>query len=75
MPLAADPQKCPQSLKIRWQSLCTHSIRPVTILASAPPQINDDPYGAGWMVKVKLTKPEQLNELLDSQGYSAFCDE
>jgi len=38
-------------------------------------QINSDPYGAGWMVKVKLTNTAQLNELMDAQAYKSFCEE
>ena len=35
----------------------------------APEQINDDPYGEGWLVKVKLTKPDEVEELLDVEAY------
>jgi len=34
-----------------------------------PTAINQDPYGDGWVLKVKLSQPEQLNALLDQQGY------
>ncbi len=43
-------------------------------LADTPEQINDDPYGAGWMVKVKLSDPEQASSLLDAAAYTAQLD-
>ena len=40
-----------------------------TALADSPEAINDDPYGAGWMVKVKLSDPAEAGELLDHEAY------
>ena len=40
-----------------------------TALADAPEAINDDPYGGGWMVKVKLSDPTEVEELLDRDAY------
>ena len=40
-----------------------------TALADTPEAINDDPYGAGWMVRVKLADPGQADELMDSETY------
>lgn len=37
------------------------------------PQVNGDPYGAGWMVKVKLTEPAELDALMDAKAYEKFC--
>ena len=36
-----------------------------------PERINDDPYGEGWMVKVRLTDPAEREELLDADTYVA----
>ncbi|MDX9782400.1 MAG: glycine cleavage system protein GcvH [Bacteroidales bacterium] len=41
-------------------------------LESAPESVNKDPYGAGWMIKVKLTNPAELEELMDAAAYEAF---
>lgn len=41
-------------------------------LENAPESVNKDPYGAGWMIKVKLTNPSELNDLMDAAGYDAF---
>lgn len=38
-------------------------------LEDAPETVNKDPYGDGWMIKVKMTHPDDLNELLDASGY------
>ena len=38
-------------------------------LADSPEQINEDPYGEGWMVKVKLTDAGEANDLLDVAAY------
>lgn len=40
-----------------------------TALADTPEAINDDPYGAGWMVRVKLSDPGQADGLMDSETY------
>ncbi|MDX6659155.1 MAG: glycine cleavage system protein [Solirubrobacteraceae bacterium] len=42
-----------------------------TALADAPEKINDDPYGEGWMVKVKLSDPSQKESLLDAATYTS----
>lgn len=38
-------------------------------LADTPEVVNSDPYGLGWMVKVEISSPEQLNDLLDAKAY------
>ncbi len=38
-------------------------------LESAPEIINSDPYGEGWIIKIKLTNPEEVNKLFDVTGY------
>jgi glycine cleavage system H protein len=34
-----------------------------------PENVNSDPYGKGWMIKVKISDPAEIAELLDSDGY------
>jgi glycine cleavage system H protein len=41
-------------------------------LEAAPETINDDPYGAGWMIKVKLSDPSETAALLDKAAYAAL---
>ena len=38
-------------------------------LASEPELVNRDPYGAGWMVRMTVADPAQLDDLLDGDGY------
>jgi glycine cleavage system H protein len=38
-------------------------------LEDAPEQINQDPYGEGWLVKVKLSDPSEAGSLLDVDAY------
>lgn len=38
-------------------------------LEDQPELVNDDPYGEGWLVKVKLADPSQVANLLDSEAY------
>lgn len=41
-------------------------------LESNPELVNHDPYGEGWMIKVKLTNPSELDHLLDAASYSSL---
>ena len=38
-------------------------------LADSPERVNSDPYGEGWMVKVKLSDPSELDQLMDVNQY------
>ncbi|MCZ8197778.1 MAG: glycine cleavage system protein GcvH [Flavobacterium sp.] len=37
-----------------------------------PEVVNSDPYGKGWMIKVKISDDSQISELLDSEAYSSL---
>jgi glycine cleavage system H protein len=41
------------------------------LLAEKPETINEDPYGEGWMVKVKLSDPSETGSLMDAAAYEA----
>ncbi|MCC6570401.1 MAG: glycine cleavage system protein GcvH [Chitinophagales bacterium] len=41
-------------------------------LKDQPELVNSDPYGNGWMIKVKMSNPAELDTLLDSAGYQAL---
>ena len=41
-------------------------------LADAPEQINKDPHGAAWLVKLKLANPAEVASLMDVAAYAAF---
>jgi glycine cleavage system H protein len=40
-------------------------------LADEPETINDDPYGKGWLVRVKLSEPSEQESLMDAASYEA----
>ena len=40
-------------------------------LADTPEKINEDPYGEGWMVKVKLSDPSERDSLIDAATYTS----
>lgn len=42
-------------------------------LEGAPESVNKDPYGAGWMIKVKMSNPAEVEELLSAEEYNAIC--
>ena len=37
-----------------------------------PELVNNDPYGEGWMIKITVDNPDELNNLLDAAGYQEF---
>jgi glycine cleavage system H protein len=39
------------------------------VLEGDPQLVNKDPYGEGWMVKIKMTNPGEVEELLDATAY------
>lgn len=39
-----------------------------------PALVNKDPYGEGWMVKIKLSAPEEVDNLLSAADYAAFIE-
>ena len=45
-----------------------------TALADAPEQVNADPYGEGWLVRLAPEDPGEIGALLDSEGYQAVLD-
>ena len=44
-------------------------------LAGTPEVVNSDPYGAGWMVRVELADPAQVDGLLDAAAYEQLVAE
>ncbi|MCL8380807.1 glycine cleavage system protein GcvH [Xanthobacter aminoxidans] len=43
-------------------------------LEGAPGLVNEDAEGKGWFLKLKVTKPDELSELMDEAAYKAFVD-
>ena len=44
-------------------------------LLDAPETINEDPYGAGWLVRVRLSDPSEVDDLLDVEAHRAPLEE
>ena len=44
-------------------------------LADAPEAVNTDPYGSGWMVRVRLTDPAEAEGLMDAAAYEASLED
>lgn len=44
-------------------------------LADEPELVNEAAYGDGWMIVVKMTSPDQLDDLMDAQAYEEFVAE
>lgn len=45
------------------------------VLENQPELINQDAFGEGWIVKIRMENPSELNSLLDAAGYTAFLKE
>ena len=41
-------------------------------VVDAPETVNEDPYGEGWLVRIRLADPGQVDQLLDAEAYRAF---
>ena len=46
-----------------------------TELHNKPETINSDPHGAGWLIKVKLANPVEVNSLMDAAAYEVYIAE
>lgn len=44
-------------------------------LDDAPETVNEDPYGEGWMLKIRMSDPSELDALLSAEDYTAFLAE
>ena len=46
-----------------------------TLLETAPETANKDPYGEGWMIRIQLTNPVEINGLMSAADYEDFTNE
>jgi glycine cleavage system H protein len=44
-------------------------------VVDAPETVNEDPYGEGWLVRIRLSDPGELDSLLDAAAYKRLVDE
>jgi len=45
------------------------------LLSSAPEKLNEDPHGTAWLVKLKLSAPEEAGQLMTAADYQAYIGE
>jgi len=45
------------------------------LLTDAPQTVNEDCYGEGWMMRLEVTNPDELEELMDQTAYSKYINE
>jgi glycine cleavage system H protein len=43
-----------------------------SVIEESPDVINKDPYGKGWMVKIRISDPSEENDLLSAESYTAL---
>ena len=44
-------------------------------VVEAPETVNSDPYGEGWLVKIRLAEPSEVDDLLDAQAYKKLLED
>jgi glycine cleavage system H protein len=44
-------------------------------LPSSPEMVNDDPYGDAWMIRIQISEPDELEDLMDAEEYLAFVEQ
>jgi glycine cleavage system H protein len=45
------------------------------VLADSPEEVNNSPYGDGWMIMLSIADSSQLNNLMTSEEYVAYVEE
>jgi len=43
-------------------------------VVDAPETVNDDPYGEGWLIRIRLSDPSEVDSLLDARAYRALLE-
>jgi glycine cleavage system H protein len=43
-------------------------------VVDAPETVNDDPYGDGWLIRIRMSSPDELGQLLDVAGYKQVLE-
>lgn len=44
-------------------------------ITESPEVVNSDPYGKAWMLKIEISNPGDLDDLMDADAYSKYCEE
>jgi len=43
-------------------------------IADSPEKVNTEPFTTAWMIKIELTNPSELNDLMDADAYTKYCE-
>lgn len=65
-----------ESVKAAADIICPVSGKVIEVneaLSNTPEQVNSDPYGAAWLLKVEMSNPAELDNLMDPQAYEKYC--
>ena len=44
-------------------------------ISNSPEVVNSDPYGSAWLIKIELSDPAELDQLMDAEAYKKYCEE
>jgi glycine cleavage system H protein len=45
------------------------------LLTASPEKLNEDPHGAAWLMKIKLSSPDEVKDLMTAAAYQAYAGE
>ncbi len=45
-----------------------------TTIIDSTEVVNEDPYGRGWLIKVRMSDPSELDKLMDADAYAKHCE-
>jgi glycine cleavage system H protein len=45
------------------------------VVVDAPETVNDDPYGQGWLIRIRMSNEDEVGQLLDVAAYKKVLDE
>ncbi len=46
-----------------------------TALLDSPEVLNEDPYDEGWLLRIEMSDPDELEKLMDPEAYAEFCEQ
>jgi glycine cleavage system H protein len=44
-------------------------------VVAGPETVNEDPYGDGWLIRIRVSEPSEVDDLMDAAGYREFISE
>lgn len=65
-----------ESVKAAADVICPVSGKVVAVnepLSNTPEAVNSDPFGKAWLIKVEMSDPSELENLMDAKAYEKYC--